>query len=94
MRLPDYKPEDFGKVAVLMGGQSAERTVSLESGKAVATALCNAGIDAHEIDFDKAAFDRLINDNFDRVFIALHGRGGRFRARWKQLGCLIPAVAS
>ncbi|GJM04348.1 MAG: D-alanine--D-alanine ligase [marine bacterium B5-7] len=76
MSLPDYKPQDFGKVAVLMGGQSAERTVSLESGKAVAKALCNAGIDAHEIDFDKEAFNRLINDGFDRVFIALHGRGG------------------
>ena len=76
MGLSDYKPQEFGKVAVLMGGQSAERTISLESGKAVATALCNSGVDAHEIDFNKETFNRLINDGFDRVFIALHGRGG------------------
>ena len=66
MRLPDYETQDFGKVAVLMGGQSAERAISLESGKAVTTALCNAGIDAHEIDFNKEAFTRLINDGFER----------------------------
>ena len=56
MHLPEYEPQDFGKVAVLMGGQSAERTISLESGKAVTTALCNAGVDAHAIDFDKETF--------------------------------------
>lgn len=76
MRLPDYEPQDFGKVAVLMGGQSAERAISLESGKAVTTALCNAGVDAHKIDFDKETLTRLISDDFERVFIALHGRGG------------------
>lgn len=76
MRLPDYEPQDFGKVAVLMGGQSAERTISLESGRAVTTALNNAGVNAHEIDFGKETFNRLVNDDFDRVFIALHGRGG------------------
>lgn len=76
MRLPSYEPQDFGKVAVLMGGQSAERAISLESGKAVTTALCNAGVDAHEVDFVKETFTRLINDDFERVFIALHGRGG------------------
>ncbi len=76
MHLPEYEPQDFGKVAVLMGGQSAERTISLESGNAVTTALCNAGVDAHAIDFDKETFSRLIAGDFDRVFIALHGRGG------------------
>jgi len=76
MRLPVYEPQEFGKVAVLMGGQSAERAISLESGKAVATALSNVGVDAHEIDFNKETFTRLINDDFERVFIALHGRGG------------------
>ena len=67
---------NFGKVAVLMGGQSAERVISLESGKAITTALCNANIDAHEVDFDGSILPRLIDDNFERVFIALHGRGG------------------
>lgn len=76
MHLTDYEPQDFGKVAVLMGGQSAERDISLESGNAVTTALCNAGVDAHAIDFDKKSFARLIAGDFERVFIALHGRGG------------------
>jgi D-alanine-D-alanine ligase len=76
MQLPEYKVSEFGKVAVLMGGQSAERTISLESGQAVHTALCNVGIDAHAIDFDNNSFHQLMNDGFDRVFIALHGRGG------------------
>ncbi len=76
MNVPEYQTSDFGKVAVLMGGQSAEREVSLESGKAVHTALCNAGIDAHLIDFNKNEFRQLMENGFDRVFIALHGRGG------------------
>ena len=76
MQLPEYKASDFGKVAVLMGGQSAERAISLESGQAVFKALCAVGIDAHTIDFDKHSFEKLINEDFDRVFIALHGRGG------------------
>ncbi len=76
MQFPEYKASDFGKVAVLMGGESAERTISLESGRAVYDALCNSGIDAHAIDFNKNEFQQLISNNFDRVFIALHGRGG------------------
>lgn len=76
MHLPEYQASDFGKVAVLMGGESAERVISLESGQAVYTALCNAGIDAHAIDFNKNEFKKLMNNGFDRVFIALHGRGG------------------
>ena len=76
MHVSEYKPSEFGKVAVLMGGQSAERTISLQSGQAVYTALCDAGIDAHAIDFNKNEFNQLINNEFDRVFIALHGRGG------------------
>ncbi|MCZ6804541.1 MAG: D-alanine--D-alanine ligase [Proteobacteria bacterium] len=76
MHTAEYQASEFGKVAVLMGGQSAERTISLESGQAVHTALCNVGIDAHTIDYDKNTFHQLINDDFDRVFIALHGRGG------------------
>jgi D-alanine-D-alanine ligase len=76
MHLPEYQVSDFGKVAVLMGGQSAERAISLESGQAVYAALCNAGVDAHAIDFNKNEFQKLMNSGFDRVFIALHGRGG------------------
>lgn len=66
----------FGKVAVLMGGRSTERVISLESGDAVVKALCNEGIDAHGIDFDRDSINYLVAEKFDRVFIALHGRGG------------------
>jgi len=76
MHTPEHQRSEFGKIAVLMGGQSAERPISLESGQAVHTALCNVGIDAHTIDFDKNSFHQLIKGGFDRVFIALHGRGG------------------
>jgi D-alanine-D-alanine ligase len=68
--------KDFGKVAVLMGGSSAEREVSLMSGKAVLGALRQAGVDAHA--FDPAGRDlcELKRDGFARAFIVLHGRGG------------------
>ncbi|CAG0974570.1 D-alanine-D-alanine ligase [Methylophilaceae bacterium] len=64
----------FGKVAVLMGGRSGERAVSLNSGGAVLAALLRGGVDAHA--FDPA--ERPLHDleGFDRVFIALHGRYG------------------
>ncbi|HHB93452.1 MAG TPA: D-alanine--D-alanine ligase [Thioploca sp.] len=64
----------FGKVAVLMGGKSAERKISLLSGQAVLQALLNQSIDAEGIDTKN---DFVMNlAKFDRVFIALHGRGG------------------
>jgi len=66
----------FGKVAVLMGGLSAEREVSLKSGKAVLTALQSQGVDAHGIDVGKDVLQVLAQGKFDRVFIVLHGRGG------------------
>ena len=66
----------YGKVAVLMGGLSAEREISLISGHAVFEALKDTGIDAHEIDVDKNIVTKLIEGKFDRAFIALHGRGG------------------
>ena len=68
----------FGKVAVLMGGNSAEREVSLKSGTAVLAALQRRGVDAHGIDAQDyaAVLAQLRSDQFDRVFIALHGRGG------------------
>ncbi|MCB1919020.1 MAG: D-alanine--D-alanine ligase [Candidatus Competibacteraceae bacterium] len=69
-------PAEFGKVAVLMGGWSAEREVSLKSGQAVLNALQTRGVDAHGIDADRQISRVLANGGFDRVFIALHGRGG------------------
>ena len=68
---------DYGKVAVLMGGDSAEREISLKSGAAVLTALQAAGVDAHGMDPADAGFHtQLLGGDFVRVFIALHGRGG------------------
>lgn len=68
--------KEFGKVAVLMGGNSAERAVSLKSGQAVLAALLRSGIDAIAIDANEQLINRLTQTRFDRVFIALHGRGG------------------
>lgn len=68
--------QDFGKVAVLMGGWAAEREVSLKSGKAVLDALLRAGVDAHKIDMDRNIATVLQQGEFDRVFNIVHGRGG------------------
>ena len=65
---------DFGKVAVLFGGTSAEREVSLKSGSRVLAALQSQGIDAHAFDPAERKLDELAG--FDRAFIALHGRHG------------------
>ena len=67
---------DFGKVAVLMGGRSAEREVSLMSGAGVLEALRSRGVDAHAFDPADRALDDLVREGFARVFIALHGRFG------------------
>lgn len=67
---------DFGKVAVLMGGRSAEREISLMSGGNVLDALCRNGVDAYRFDpAERPAFE-LVRDGVRRVFIALHGRYG------------------
>lgn len=67
----------FGKVAVLMGGWSAEREVSLSSGKAVLKALLAKGVDAYGIDVQKATFlQQITQGSYDRVFNILHGPGG------------------
>ncbi len=66
----------FGKVAVLMGGQSAERDVSLNSGGAVLRALQAQGVDAHGIDVGHDVLRVLETGGYQRVFIMLHGRGG------------------
>ena len=64
------------KVAVLLGGTSAEREVSLMSGNAVLAGLKEAGIDAHAVDIRDFPVTRLKDEGFDKAFIALHGRGG------------------
>lgn len=64
----------FGKVAVLLGGKSAEREVSLDSGQAVLEALLRSGIDAEAFDPQQRSVTELVN--YDRAFIVLHGRGG------------------
>ncbi|MHB1950652.1 MAG: D-alanine--D-alanine ligase [Acidiferrobacteraceae bacterium] len=66
----------YGKVAVLYGGLSSEREVSLKSGAAVLSALREAGVDAHGIDVDRQLPEKLAAGAYDRVFIALHGKFG------------------
>ena len=70
------KANAFGKVAVMLGGTSAERDVSLKSGMAVLKGLVAKGIDAHAFDPAAHSLQELVEQKFDRVFIALHGRGG------------------
>lgn len=67
---------DFGKVAVLMGGWSAEREISLQSGAAVLSALQQGGIDAHGIDVGRDIAAVLGAGDYSRAFIMLHGCGG------------------
>ena len=67
---------DFGKVAVLMGGKSAEREISLMSGQGVLQALRAQGVDAHAFDPAERDLAELKKDGFARCFIALHGRFG------------------
>ena len=69
-------PRDFGKVAVLYGGKSAEREISLMSGSNVLQALCQAGVNAHGFDPVEREIFELEREGFERVFIALHGRYG------------------
>lgn len=68
--------QDFGRVGVVMGGNSAEREVSLKSGRAVLAALLNEGIDAVGIDADVDLVGKLQTHKIARVFNVLHGRGG------------------
>jgi D-alanine-D-alanine ligase len=66
----------LGKVAVLTGGRSAEREVSLISGSGVLQALRSQGVDAHALDPAERPLQALKDEGYARVFIALHGRGG------------------
>ena len=84
MRL-SYRPEllrhvtdaaAFGRVAVLFGGNSSEREISLLSGNAVLEALKSRGIDAHAYDPRDLPLSDLLVARFERVWIALHGPGG------------------
>jgi D-alanine-D-alanine ligase len=69
-------PEDFGTVAVLLGGDSSEREISLLSGNAVLKALKRRGVNAHAFDPKDRPVQELVSDGFDRAWIALHGPGG------------------
>jgi D-alanine-D-alanine ligase len=69
-------PSVFGKVAVLMGGHSAEREISFMSGRGVLAALLSQGIDAHAFDPAERPLNELKAEGFARCFIALHGRFG------------------
>ena len=69
-------PAAFGRVAVLMGGTSAEREVSLDSGRNVLDALLACGVDAHAVDGIPALLEALSAKRFDRVFNILHGNKG------------------
>ena len=73
-RVTDAKA--FGRVAVLLGGDSSERDISLLSGNAVLEALQRRGVDAHAFDPRERALSSLLEERFDRVWIALHGPGG------------------
>jgi D-alanine-D-alanine ligase len=68
--------QDFGKVAVLLGGRSAERAISLRSGNAVLDALLRQGVDAHPFDPSEQHMEQLLQQGFNRAHIALHGRYG------------------
>jgi D-alanine-D-alanine ligase len=68
--------EDFGKTAVLLGGDSSEREISLLSGNAVLAALKRRGVDAHAFDPAEKPIQALLGEGFARVWNALHGPGG------------------
>jgi D-alanine-D-alanine ligase len=71
-----HDPAGFGRVAVLFGGDSSEREISLLSGNAVLEALKRRGVDAHAFDPRDESLAELLAGGFERVWIALHGPGG------------------
>lgn len=88
-------PKEFGRVAVLFGGKSAEREVSLKSGAAVLEALQAAGVEAFGIDAGDDLLQRLSSERIDRAFIVLHGRGGEDGSMQGLLECAgIPYTGS
>lgn len=93
--LSEITPKDLGKVGVLLGGKSGEREISLMSGNGVLEALISKKVDAHSFDTGVRSIADLVNQNFDRVFIALHGRygeDGTMQGALEQLG--IPYTGS
>ncbi len=85
----------FGRVAVLLGGSSTEREISLLSGNAVLAALQRRGVDAHAFDPRERPLTDLLGERFDRVWIALHGPGGEDGTVQGALECLgIPYTGS
>ncbi|WP_226502929.1 D-alanine--D-alanine ligase [Pseudomonas sp. MWU16-30317] len=88
-------PKDFGRVAVLYGGKSAEREVSLKSGAQVLGALQSAGVDVFGIDVGDDLLEILQREKIDLAFIILHGRGGEDGSMQGLLECLgIPYTGS
>lgn len=75
-RMPVLDPKFFGRVAVMLGGSSSEREVSLQSGNAVLKALQGRNVDARPWDPAERSLREFANAGFDRVWIALHGPGG------------------
>ncbi len=89
MRFPRISaPAEFGRVAVLLGGTSSEREISLLTGEAVYRALIRSGIDAHRLDPAMDFPAALQRGGFDRVWLALHGRGGEDGTVQGLLTCL------
>ena len=76
IRMPIADAAAFGRVAVMLGGHSSEREVSLDTGTAVLEALTSRGVDAHGWDPAARSMHDFVRANFDRVWIALHGPGG------------------
>lgn len=76
MHIKQHSPQEYGKVAVLLGGDSAERNVSINSGTAVLNALLRQGVNAIAFDPAEQPLTELLALNVDRVIIMLHGRGG------------------
>jgi D-alanine-D-alanine ligase len=88
-QLTSIEAQAFGKVGVLFGGSSAERDISIMSGNGVLAALQSRGIDAHPFDPGQRSLAELAAEQFDRVFIALHGRfgeDGSLQGALEQLG--------
>jgi D-alanine-D-alanine ligase len=86
---------EFGRVAVLLGGSSSEREISLLSGNAVLAALKRRDVDAHAFDPSELSLSRLVEERFDRVWIALHGPGGEDGTVQGALECLgVPYTGS
>jgi D-alanine-D-alanine ligase len=89
------EPKEFGRVAVLFGGTSSEREISLLTGRAVLAALKRRGVDAYAFDPRDRALPQLLEERFDRVWIALHGPGGEDGTLQGALECLgVPYTGS